>query len=176
MAKAFEAGRAQAMHSPTMMPAKELTVNEVEKLAKAGVTVDLDKVNIVPEQYRYFEENRTLMEPLIHRLRNAFPLNEYVQDRRFSFLSAAPLTGHQGHIAEKVGLFVVTAHGNPALLEDDMKQWPSDALMAKLHLLLETETKHKPSLSEANQLGVASAQAAPPKYAGNTPLKPASRW
>lgn len=169
MAQSYEAGRASAMHTPNPHP-HQLTITEIERLAKAGVTVDMEKVSIQPEGYKpYFKEQQVLMDPLIHRMRITFPINNFDHTPRFQHMSAFPIGGNatDGRLsptgATKVGLMVVTAHGNAALLEDDYNAWPSDALFAKIHLLLETEDKHTrppPLLPEgdANAPNVRGAQ------------------
>lgn len=121
---------------PPVRVCHDLTVTEIETLAKAGVKVDLDTINIVEKKYNNPFENGYIMQPMIDRLRRAYR-NELV-DRFEPFplthLSAVERSG-------KIHVFVLGYGDKPATFEDDAKLYPSDALMANIHLYIQTQPK-----------------------------------
>lgn len=119
----------------------KLTVNEIERLAKAGVAIDLHKVQIVPEKpeiNRWYNEFPVLIRQLTDRINTRWPLMG--GRAQFAFFYPYPCGwGQEGGVYNKIAVFVVTRRGAAAVLEDNTENYPSEALMAKLALLLEAE-------------------------------------
>ena len=119
-----------------------LSVSDVERLAKAGVKMEWSEIkNQVrpdlkpsPAEASMFDCSK-LLRPLVARLKQAYdnasrnsiavPFEDSLGP---DFLSAA------AH-GDKVYVFVASRHGPPIILEDESHLYPSDALMAKLHLM-----------------------------------------
>lgn len=128
------------MNSP---PMAVLTVSDVERLAKAGVKMDYAEVKhcVVPDPPPAREPTWSIHTELAALLVQRWNrLNTMDRDGfEVPFLLSAV------RYEDKVHVFVAPNRGQykaaPVILEDDEKLYPSDALMAKIHLLLETQPK-----------------------------------
>ena len=121
------------------VPVAVLSVSDVERLAKAGVKMDWAEIKYQvrsdqPQRHKLYD-CEPMLRPLIERLRmrsniknanEAFPGDYAVVP--FNLLSVS--VNH-----EKVYVFVAPHGQPPVILEDDVNLYPSDALMAKLHLM-----------------------------------------
>lgn len=157
----YEAGR-MSVQNP-MKPMPRLTVAEVIELAKAGVKIELEDVDLAPKPPRDFWDNDNhhyLMVALMQRVNQAFPLDMVGMRGKFNHMSLARIRGN------KIGVMVVTANGNAALIEDDEKMFPSDTFIASLILMIETEEKSNASGTDAAPAG---AQARGYASAGRSP-------
>lgn len=143
-----------------------LTVSEVERLAKAGVKVEFKDIAAqvrpdIPESPHLFD-NR-LVKPLVER-RAASRCNS--QDNFISF----PFNAYVTRYGDKFYIFLSTGCHEPCILQDEAHLYPSDALMASIHLLLSTPGVYKPETY--NGEGSQSGSAANPGtigLAGSTP-------
>lgn len=123
-----------------------LTVDDIVKLAAAGIKMELAEVmhhlaspepTAPPEREPgWFNQNR-LLQPLIERWRNGMrtnDANDYQMDRELEGI------GFPFHLSawcanELVYLFVGGPGLTPCIIEDEQYMFPSDALMVKLRLL-----------------------------------------
>lgn len=150
------------LYRPTVRP--RLTVAEVAELAKAGVKVELENVDLVPAPPRDFWNNdHHLMVALVQRINQAFPLDHTRMRHRFDYMSVSRMRD------KKIAVMVVTASGNAALIEDEEKMFPSDTFIAKLILMIETEEKSSNGANSANseapQTGIQTGAYASPNRA-----------
>lgn len=114
-------------------PACLLSVSDVERLAKAGVTIKFTEIKnqikpddqMVPQPM--FPPPRTLEEAFWDRWKRAHLQRDYSFDVRPYNINASE---HGG----KVYVFVSPGDQPPFILDDDAVLYPSDALMAKLAL------------------------------------------
>lgn len=124
------------------IPAPEpgmLTVGDVERLAKAGVKVELDRdtmarlVRDIPRPDPIFDSTQ-LVKPLVERWRQVQERDDFTQRGEiFPFWLSAVKNGGVVYVFVACNMKVFSAH----IIEDDAKFYPSEALIAKLHLLLD---------------------------------------
>lgn len=127
---------------PVLPPMAILTVSDYERLAKAGVKVEYADIkhSVVPDpvqKHSVVRIDTELADLIVHRWNR---IDERAMNgMEFPFLLSA--VRHE----DKIYVFVAPrpphgrkSHG-PVILEDDGKLYPSDALIAKLSLLLETQ-------------------------------------
>lgn len=134
------------MIQETGRPMYALPVSDIIKLAAAGVKIEFKDIanQIMPDpvQPQTAEpsdglrdyHNRLLVRPIVDRWRMANQKRD-MEGHAFPFLLSAQ------QYKEKVYVFVGTGNSEPCILTDEAHLYPSDALMAKLHLLQQTETK-----------------------------------
>lgn len=125
-----------------------LTVTDIERLAKAGVVIKFEDIapQVVPDddkpsimsRPRYSGENETklLVERWLMSNRAAARADQFFMDAQM-FPFHLSVYKHD----DTFYVFVGTFNGPPVILEDATHLFPSDALMAKLHLLTATESK-----------------------------------
>lgn len=123
-------------------PRHVMTVTEVERLAKAGVQINFADVasQIRPDTPKQvYCDSSEFIEPLVRRWERTDENN-----RRHRF---GPPT-FPFHVSvftngEKMFVFVATftVKCDPVILEDDPRLYPSDNLITKLHLLIESHPK-----------------------------------
>jgi hypothetical protein len=106
-----------------------LTVSEVERLAKAGVTVAFADIaaHVHPDPPKQDHLDPGARAVLDRWRRNPRNQPEYVGFEVIRFAT------HMYN--DTVYVFVVTPGHEPVILTDDVHLFPSDALMAKIHLL-----------------------------------------
>lgn len=150
-----------------------LTVDDVVKLAAAGIKMELAEVIhhlAAPEpperEPGWFNQNR-LLKPLIERWRNGTrsnDANDYMMDRDIDG------NGFPFHLSawcanELVYVFVGGPGITPCIIEDEQYMFPSDALMVKLRLL---DQQRKPP-QQAPAYRAAGAGMIPVQNAVRTP-------
>lgn len=123
-----------------------LTVSEVERLAKAGVQIKFediaDRVGADPNVVGSNTYQRA--NHLVHLFRERLMNRERVkQAGRNDYDYGGQTMVHMpdcwaAAYKDKVFLFVAPGNSEPLILEDDAQMYPSDALLAKYDLLLET--------------------------------------
>lgn len=123
-----------------------LSVTDVEKLAKAGVQMSWKDIEgrvkpNEPQTFYHFDCTH-LTDPLVERYRRATenlgaPVPPGLLSLPF-FLSA-----WEDRAAGKVHVFVAGI-GEPVILEDEAMLYPSDTLMGKLHMLVQTQRPAQP--------------------------------
>src|ERR1035437_6495575 len=125
-------------------PCAILSVSDVERLAKAGVKMDWETMrdqvrpDPVPDKTGMFD-CRVLLRPLVARLRQQ-ALSRSTKDRFLTggsdgaYIDGPSFLSVVAH-GEKVYVFVASGNQPPLILEDDLHLYPSDALIAKLHLM-----------------------------------------
>ena len=106
-----------------------LTVSDVERLAKAGVTVAFEDIatQLGPDL------PRDHLDPLARAVMDRWmrnPRNRERCENKFTRIHMSAVGW-----GDMVYVFVATGRNEPVVLTDDMHMFPSDALMAKLHLL-----------------------------------------
>lgn len=130
-----------AYTSNMVQPSMMLTVAQIEALAKAGVKVELAHTVIVKHD-----------EPAPAYQYGALDLLNMVRDRWMMAMKAKnavsagnvfmesyfvnPLIAAAKH-GDKVYIFAGGGNTAPHVIEDDAAIFPSDALLAKLHLMME---------------------------------------
>jgi hypothetical protein len=106
-------------------------VGDVERLAKAGVTVAFADI---AAQIHPDPPTRDHLDPYARAVMDRWKCNPASAARKLgTFEPIMRLSG-----AEYGGLvyvFVVTGRHEPVILTDDVHLFPSDALLAKIHLL-----------------------------------------
>jgi len=113
-----------------------LSVSDVERLAKAGVQIKLEDVinQLIPDPV-VMPPAHTLADLIYSRMKQSmqakYPDNDVFAWHRPEL--------HATIFKDKAYVFVTTGKSEPLVIEDDAHIFPSDALMAKLHLLQETE-------------------------------------
>lgn len=111
-----------------------LSVTEIERLAKAGVTMSFQEVSgrVVSDPPRTDREVRpdSLNEALWMRWRMAHAN----RDRDFGLAQMAPYTTACTAYGDKVYVFVAPTSEPPFIIEDTAAIFPSDALMGSLAL------------------------------------------
>lgn len=115
-----------------------LTVSDVERLAKAGIKVDLGIVYTVadvelPPPPPVWPSS--LEDAFWQRWRRARPRDEYTLMR----VEVAPYLIHAHDYGAKVYIMVCPPDTAPFIIEDESPLYPSDALMAKLALYERTK-------------------------------------
>lgn len=117
-----------------------LTVSQIERLAKAGVKVELSDVLIVGEMPEYPKAMQHgspehLVDMIHQRWRMAMEAKNraYADPQPFYAQPAIAAVRHE----DKVHVFAVGEKCPPQILVDEIAIFPSDALMAQLHLLME---------------------------------------
>jgi hypothetical protein len=125
-------------------PCAILSVSDVERLAKAGVKMEWAEMrhqvrpDPVPDKTGMFDCT-PLLRPLVARIRQQ-AISQSTKDHFLSpepdvrMIQAASFMSAVAH-GEKVYVFVAHDNQPPVILEDDIHLYPSDALMAKLHLM-----------------------------------------
>lgn len=121
-----------------------LTVNDVERLAKAGVKVDYENIKnvVVPDPPKpdiiYGQIDPYGWLRALHdrwQRTNPNPARDgFMDPHNFAYVGAVHVED-----TETMHLMVATKQGRVAYVTDDAKMYPSDALIAKLHLLVKTE-------------------------------------
>ena len=128
-----------------------LTVSDVERLAKAGVVMDYKELRheIQPDPPK--EEDPRRVTPLVDMIHTRIRMATRARDGN----SIYAINYQDGHtlpemyavpFKDKVHVFVATGNQPPLIIEDEAQLFPSDALMAKLALLRETEKLNGQSL------------------------------
>lgn len=119
-----------------------LTVSDIERLAKAGVTMSFDDIchQIMPDppevsQQDVFSHPCSLVESFWQRWRRANPSNPH----SMVFVSPPYVIASATEYGDKVYVCVAPTDREPFILEDDKHLYPSDSLMAKLHLMERTK-------------------------------------
>lgn len=109
---------------------QSLTVHDAERLARAGVKIDLEHVNITedPRNKDWVEK-----DPWAIAVEDRLRMNPMFGMRLATRELHLRLMG--GKYGEKVFICVHLGNRPPVLLDDDAHLFPSDALMAKIHLL-----------------------------------------
>lgn len=113
-----------------------LSVSDVERLAKAGVAIKFEDIwkQVHPDvETRQLFDN-SLAKPLIERW--AAPHQNDI-NRRLIF----PFRAYVERYGDKFYVFIATQNGPPVVIEDAAHLYPSDALMASIHFLLEVQPK-----------------------------------
>jgi hypothetical protein len=106
---------------------QSLTVGDAERLAKAGVQIDLNKVDITnpPQELEVDQWAKAVMTRLRMNPKFSFAMN--TGEMRVRMMGAPS--------GDKVFIFLVMGTHEPVLLEDSVFLFPSDALMGKIHML-----------------------------------------
>ena len=142
----------------TTGPTVGITVAELVALAAAGVTINLSEiaqhVRPNPPAEKILFDATPLLKPLMLRWRQYTEIKYGSQIENFEvrkypfFLSAWSNT-------DKVFVFVcpLTVSCEPTILTDEALMYPSDALMGKLQLLLETHQKVPSTVEATNGIG-----------------------
>jgi hypothetical protein len=114
-----------------------LSVSDIERLAKAGVKIEFKDIalQVQPDMYpspgSYDEmapkPPRSLSDSFWQRWERANP-------RKFGAGEMRPWDIHATEFGDKVYVYVAPTDGEPFILEDSKPLFPSDALMAALHL------------------------------------------
>jgi len=122
-------------HQPEYLPCV-LTVNDIERMAKAGVVIAYKDIagHVVPDQQP--ERPRTLEDAFWERWHRANVSKDY---RFEAYRRPYAVAAHQH--GDKVTVFVQPHDKAPFTLEDESVLYPSDALMAKLALWEKTGGK-----------------------------------
>lgn len=116
-------------------PPNQLSVSDIERLAKAGVTMKFEEIQhiVVPDSVAFPPaQPYQLADPLYDRLRRVDRTRN-----RDAFGVSIHLTAVEH--GEDVYVFVATGRGEPVILKDKSFMYPSDALMAQIHLLEEAQ-------------------------------------
>lgn len=113
-------------------PGAFLSVSDVERLAKAGVKVEWGDIRyqVVPDPEPAAPE--TLTSAFWHRWDRSHP-------PRWDSFPTRPYDIYASEYGDKVYVYVQPRDSEPFVLEDDKHLYPSDALMAKLHLREKTK-------------------------------------
>lgn len=133
-------GMAQGWYgiSNNMMQARApslLSVSDVERMAKAGVKIDMEQIKdqVIPDPprkeviFNQVDENGWLRD-FLRRWDRAQPIEPTMMHRDFEHVSVV-----RGK--ENFHVFVVMSCGAVAHLTDTLEAYPSEALVAKLILL-----------------------------------------
>lgn len=114
----------------TWMPAPitPLSVTDIERLAKAGVKVEWKDI-AAQVQPDFKQAPLTLVEAFWQRWKRANPGNNLEYYGRVQPWQIFATT-----YGEKVFVYVAPIDAEPFILEDEKVLYPSDALIAKLHL------------------------------------------
>lgn len=131
--------------SPTpMMAVPGITVDELAKLATAGVKIELTneiaqyvRPNPPPEGVIF--DATPLTKPLLQRWKRY----QDIVDKGQTFMQRYPFFLSAWSNGQTVYVFVcpLLHKASPLILTDEALLYPSDALMSKLHLLCETHPK-----------------------------------
>lgn len=125
-------------------PGRTLSVSDVERLAKAGVKIEFSDVRyqIMPDDdlkppERLFPHMEPLQQSFWERWRRANPQKA----DRFDHLPPFSVYAHETDDKVFVMVGPNDTRQEPFLIEDLKHLYPSDALMAKLHLWLQARPK-----------------------------------
>lgn len=125
---------ASCPHCNRVIELPPLSVAEIERLAKAGVTMSFQEVSgrVIsdPPRKDRDEHPNTLNEALWMRWRMAHSH----RDRDFGLAQMAPYTTACTAYGDKVYVFVAPTSEPPFIIEDAAAIFPSDALMGSLAL------------------------------------------
>lgn len=119
----------------------DLNVAEVECLAKAGVKIELSgpvRVQSVPQVWQTPPVQSGSPEHLVSMARDRWRMS---MEAKYNDRNLAPTFYNDPLISavrhgDKVYIFA-RGEGEPEIIVDDVCVYPSDALMAKLHLMME---------------------------------------
>lgn len=127
-------------HDTCQEPSMILTVDQIERLAKAGVSVELShKVTVQDPSPEPPEPHRMATNDIGAGIRErwmqsqrakATALNDYNE-----FAVCPTLYAHQHD--DKVYVFAYSGNAPPEIIEDDACIYPSDALLARIHLMMQ---------------------------------------
>jgi hypothetical protein len=112
-------------------PVFQLTVSEIERLAKAGVSIQFDNARLIPISDPVPEP--TLTEAFWQRWHRANPTD----------YAAKMIDVVASEHGDKAYLFVQPRDAPPFILEDERTLFPSDALMGKLWMWRKTQDAAK---------------------------------
>lgn len=110
----------------------QLTVSDIERLAKSGVAMKFEDIAsvVVPDaahgdQDPLGMDSWKLIKPMVERWKRVTSGDKFPCETAYAIQSNG-----------KVYVMLVHHHGEPAIMiEDDAHLWPSEAFFAKLHLL-----------------------------------------
>lgn len=109
-----------------------LSVSDVERLAKAGVKIEIREVLVQPDCTEVpapsYPPPSSLNDSFWQRWQRANPPNP------MTFGMTRPWDIYATEYGDKVYVYVAPPDGEPFILEDSRNLFPSDALMAALHL------------------------------------------
>lgn len=119
-------------------PMVMLTVSDVERLAKAGVKIEFEQIKSQvrpdpPSEDRDKWMRLPLVEAFWERWRRANPPNHQ------TFNEVGPWGIYASVFDDTVYVFVSPTDGPPFIIEDQKHLYPSDSLMAALHLREKTK-------------------------------------
>lgn len=119
-----------------------LSVTDVERLAKAGIAITWNDIShsVLPDYMMQPPPTPTsyeqaLTDPIRERWRRA---NQH-KAGRFDVNPTASVHLSAVEYGEDIYVFVATGRGEPQILTDKSCLYPSDALMAQIHLLVEAQ-------------------------------------
>ena len=118
-------------------PRTALAISDIERLAKAGVAMTFKDIadQIMPDPPQPTTRLSLPSDPDAEAIYNRWYMNpENANRRQMSFQESFRVsTARHGGI---VHVFVAAINKAPVIIEDDVSMFPSDALLAKIHLLL----------------------------------------
>lgn len=165
-----------------------LTVSDIERLAKAGVTIslsDLQRHEVVsdpvePVDMMQEQKPTPLVDMIYARMNMAARARRGNQDVYGGFSEAARYPEmYATPYGDKVFVLVATGYSEPIIIQDDAQMFPSDALLAKLALLKDTEKMNGARNEQEGVRGTAGVASAPQttrlpphiqNYAPNAPI------
>lgn len=118
-------------------PVLGLTIEEAERLAKAGIKVELAGPITIDntQEPKQIGSNDHLKEMLHDRWSMSMRAkHDATFDYRFGYVMPI-ISAHR--YDDKVYVFACSGNAPPEIIEDDVAVYPSDALLAKLHLMVE---------------------------------------
>lgn len=117
-----------------------LTVSDVERLAKAGVATSFDQIaNRVMPDAPEMKRATGLHMAIIERWQLSRKHSNEFGMMAGSLFPYPTIAAH--HFKDKIYVFICHQTHEPVILTDEAHLYPSDALMAKLHLLEEVAPK-----------------------------------
>lgn len=131
-------------HNYITPPERRFTVADIEALAKAGVQIKWEDV----QEQVYSRDDRKdetytrsnhLAWLFLQRLHNRMHVNTARAPNTDPRYPLAPTELWAAAYGDKVFVFLATGYHEPCILEDAANMFPSDALLAKFDLLLETQ-------------------------------------
>jgi hypothetical protein len=119
----------------------DLTVSEMVELAKAGVKVELagrvaiaPPLPVPPTPTSTYDENGQIN--LTELIRQRWRMSRLTANQSGMFMEVGPQLSAVRH-EEKIYVFAYSGRAEPEVIVDDAAIYPSDALLARIHLMMQ---------------------------------------
>lgn len=120
----------------TPAPTMAMTTDQIERLAKAGVTVELAHKVYVQDPPPPMPPPQACGNDISQGIRERWMQSAKQQSREFgSYIVTPELCAFQH--GDKVYVFAYSGNAEPEIIVDEAAIYPSDALLARLHLMMQ---------------------------------------